>query len=185
MISSRLSYAIVFGGIAMQAHAGEVRDAMTLYKAICIESKGDLTKAEQLTIENGFSIDSDDHGRKTFDRTGSGKLSAPFVILKPAGSNGDGSPLDICEIFGTTGRMAEFDSYAHSQGFIEVPKSLVFGDLPDQNYVRVYASEECQDNVVHSASCIFLETIGGAPKDASFSGVFRLGVPQSQAGAPL
>lgn len=34
MISSRLLCAIVFGGIAMQAHAGEVSDAVVLYQQI-------------------------------------------------------------------------------------------------------------------------------------------------------
>lgn len=185
MISPRFLCAIGLGCIAMPVHAEGISDAMVLYKNICIASNGDLTKAEQLTLENGFSIDSDDRGRKTFDRTSTGTLSAPFVTLKPAGSNGNESLLDICEIFGTTIRMAEFDDYARSRGLIEVPKEEIFGDLADLNYVRIYASKECQAAVDSSAACLFIETISDKPVDDKFSGVFRFGTPRLQVGNPL
>ncbi|WP_192246404.1 hypothetical protein [Mesorhizobium silamurunense] len=185
MISPRLLCAIWFGSVAVQAHAEETSDAMVLYKAICIASKGDLMKAEQLTIENGFSIDSDDHGRKTFDRTYTGTLSAPFVTLKPSGSNGNESSLDICEIFGTTAHMADFEGYAHSQSLVEVPKDEVFGDLADQNYIRIYASKECRADLANSTGCIVIETIGDKPTGDSFSGVLRFGVPRTQSGTRL
>ncbi|UVC16437.1 hypothetical protein [Mesorhizobium onobrychidis] len=168
----------------MAAQAEEISDAIVLYKNICIAANGDLTKAEQLTIANGFSIDSDDHGRKTFDRTRTGTLSAPFVMLKPAGSNGNES-IDVCEIFGTTIRMAEFDNYARSQGLVEVPKEEIFGDLADQNYVRIYANKECQAAVDGSAACLFIWTIGDKPVDDKFSGVFRFGTHRPQAVNPL
>ncbi len=185
MISTRLLCAIGFGCFALSAHAEEVSDAMVLYKNICIASNGDLTKAEQLTIENGFSIDSDDSGRKTFDRTSTGTLSAPFVILKPAGSNGNESLLDICEIFGTTIRMAEFDDYARSRSLIEVPTEEVLGDLADQNYVRIYANKECQATGDGSAACLVIGTICDKPVDEKFRGVFRFGTPRPQVGDPL
>lgn len=184
MISTRLLCAIGLGCFALPAHAEQISDAVVLYKNICIASNGDLTKAEQLTIENGFLIDSDDHGRKTFDRT-TGTLSAPFVILKPAGSNGNESLLDICEIFGTTIRMAEFDGYARSRGLIEVPKEEVLGDLADQNYVRIYANKECQATGDGSAACLVVGTICDMPVDEKFSGVFRFGTPRPQVGNAL
>lgn len=184
MISTRLLCAIGLGCFAMPAHAEEITDAMVLYKNICIASNGDLTKAEQLTTENGFSIDSDDHGRKTFDRT-TGTLLAPFVILKPAGSNGNESLLDICEIFGTTNRMAEFDDYARSRALIEVPKEEVLGDLADQNYARIYANKECQAAGDGSAACLVIGTICDKPVGEKFTGVFRFGTPRPRVGNPL
>jgi hypothetical protein len=185
MILARLLCAIGLGCFAMPAHAEEISDAVVLYKNICIASNGDLTKAEQLTIENGFSIDSDDRGRKTFDRTSTGTLSAPFVILKPAGSNGNKSLLDVCEIFGTTIRMAEFDDYARSRGLIEVPTEEVLGDLADQNYVRIYANKKCQAARDGSAACLVIGTICDKPVDEKFSGVFRFGTSRPQVGNPL
>ncbi|BCH13949.1 hypothetical protein [Mesorhizobium sp. L-2-11] len=177
MISTRLLCAIGLGCFALPAHAEEISDAVVLYKNICIASNGDLAKAEQLAIENGFSIHDDDRGRKTFDRTSTGTLSAPFVILNPAGSNGNESLLNICKIFGTTNRMPEFDDYARSRGLIEVPKEGLLGDLAVLNYVRVYANKPCHAAGDGSAACLVIWTICDKPVDEKFSGVFRFGTP--------
>ncbi|MDX8539682.1 hypothetical protein RFM23_18855 [Mesorhizobium abyssinicae] len=172
MNSTRLLCAIVFGGIAVPSHAEEVLDAVVLYKNICIASNGDLLKGEQLAITNGFSLDPSDLGRKTYTRGGA-SLSMPFVTFKPAGS-GNRTAVDICEVFGSTDRMAEFDDYAQSRGLREIPSEEILGDFLDQNYVRAFVSNDC-GTANSDTKCSFVEALGDPPVAGKFSGAFRFG----------
>ncbi|MER8867226.1 hypothetical protein NKI19_26560 [Mesorhizobium sp. M0751] len=174
MISPQLLCAIVFGCTAVPSHAEEIVDAVLLYKNICIASNGDLLKGEQLAIANGFSIDPSDSGRRAYTRGGA-DFSMPFVTFKPAGSEANRSAIDICQVFGSTDRMSEFDAYAQSQGLREIPKEEILGDFSDQNYVRAFVSNECTAPR-NGSKCFFVEALGDPPVNGRFTGAFRFGI---------
>ena len=168
MISPRLLSAIGLACMAVPAHAEE--DAVVLYRDICIASNGDLLKGEQLAIANGFSIDPGDAGRRTYTRGGSGS-SMPVATFKPAGSETNRSVSNICQVFGSTDRLSEFDAYAQSRGMREIPEEEILGDFSGQNYALAFVSNECA-----ASKCFFVVALGDPPVDGKFSGVFRFGM---------
>ncbi|MBA1145297.1 hypothetical protein [Mesorhizobium neociceri] len=185
MQPSRLLYAIGFGCLAVPSQAEEISDAVVLYEKICIASDGDLMRSEQLALENGFSIWSNDFGVKTYNRDRSGNLSKPFVTLKSARTDGNSPAIDVCEVFGTTTRISDFDNYVRLQGLIEVPKEQIVDDVPDQTVVRLFVSKECEISVQNDGKCRFVGTISDQPPDGKLTGVFRFGTnSQHHQGTP-
>jgi hypothetical protein len=176
MISTRLLCAIGLGCIAVPAHAEEIVDAMLLYKDICIASNGDLLKGKQLAIANGFSIDASGTGYagRIYTRRGPG-LTLPYVSFKPAGSEANRSPIDVCQVSGSSDRMAEFEAYAQSQGLREISKEKISSEISDQIYMRVFVSGECTGPMT-GTKCSFLEALGDPPVNGKFNGVFRFGI---------
>jgi hypothetical protein len=174
MISPRFLCAIGLACMAISAHAEEVSDAVLLYRNICIASNGDLPKGEQLAIANGFSIDPSDAGGRTYTRGGPG-ITMPVVTFKPAGSEANRSAVDICEVFGRTDRLSEFDAYAQSQGMREIPEEEILGHFSDQNYARAFVSNECAAST-NGPKCFFVEALGDPPVDGKFGGAFRFGI---------
>ncbi|MER9869513.1 hypothetical protein NKJ35_20445 [Mesorhizobium sp. M0136] len=175
MISPRPLCAIVFGCMAVPSQSEEISDAVVLYGKICIASDGDLMRSEQLALENGFSIRSNDFGIKTLNRDQSGNLSKPFVTLRSARRDGSGPAIDVCEVFGTTTRISEFDNYVRSQGLVEIPREQIIDDLPDQTLMRLFVSKECETSVQKDGKCRFIGTISDQPLDGKLTGVFRFG----------
>ncbi|MES0049550.1 MULTISPECIES: hypothetical protein [unclassified Mesorhizobium] len=175
MQPSRLLCAIGFGCLAVPSQAEEISDAVVLYEKICIASDGDLMRSEQLALENGFSISSNDFGIKTYNRDRPGNLSKPFVTLKSARTDGNYPVMDVCEVFGTTTRISDLDNYVRLQGLIEIPKEQIFDDLPEQTLVRLFVSKECKTSGKDDGKCRFVGTISDQPLDGKLTGVFRFG----------
>ncbi|TIS61885.1 MAG: hypothetical protein E5W93_06095 [Mesorhizobium sp.] len=174
MVPTRLLCAIGLGFLACPSHAEEILDAAELYKTICIASNGDLLKGEKLALANGFSERSSGEG--TFVREGSKDHSLPLIYFKPAESDTNPSPLDVCEVVGHTKQLADIEKFAQSRSLIEVPKEEVFGDLADRNYVRIFRSKECETSTSGDGACLLVEAIGDMPVDNEFGGVFRFGI---------
>lgn len=172
MQPSRLLCAIGFGCLAVPSQAEEISDAVVLYEKICISSDGDLAKSEQLALENGFSIRSDDFGVKTLNRDTSGSLSAPLVTLRSEMPEAK-RLVGVCEVFGSTTHMSTFYNYVQSQGLIEMPREEVFPDAGDQIYLRYFAAKDCLVSVGFDGKCRLVWTIGDEPVGENYSGAFR------------
>lgn len=171
MISLRLLCAIGFGCLAVPSHAEVISDAFVLYKKVCVASDGDLAKSELLALENGLSMRSHGHNRKTFDRASPTPFTAPFVVLSPADPDRN-KPMNLCVVSGETAHMSEFDSFVQSQSLVEVEKEV---GAASKFYLHGFAtSEECLASDYKLANCRLVMVIGKPRVNEEFSGEFRL-----------